>query len=275
MAAQVDIVLNAIDKTQNGIKSAAQGIKSFGATLGLAAGIFYAANAALDGLQKRLEDLDMKSTAAGIEDAQRAWESLADTVLLSVVDSDWFSGVIAGLEEAGKAAQAFFFFMRAGFEITKKNLGLQSDSQMWQSLGNLAIKQGEALQRSKNAQLKKENEELEKQAKIYNDLGEQMDAALMKGDPRAIKKTREAIEELMRKNPGMSRDQAMNTPKTNSDPNNEFWDRYYRGELTNQFGGKSPNITIVGGGMKDVVTQIIVDGVVAYESAGGRASPNN
>lgn len=239
MAAQVDIVLNAIDKTQGALRSAGQSLKSLGATVGIAAGMFYAANAALDGMESRLRALDMGDVANSIGDAQDQWQALADTILVGVANSDVFVGIMEGLKSAGIAAQQLFVLMQIIGAEARGQLGITSRAEAEQDKINAAKQYQATLEKSlaasakdRNKDAQKQNDELQKQIEKYDAINSRLDDAINKRDPKAIRAAQADLGKFSAENPNL---------------------------INNKGGGVS--VSIIGGGMKDVVTQIIIDGV--------------
>jgi hypothetical protein len=232
MAAQVDVVISAIDKTQGTLREFGQGWKSLGATMGIAAGIIAGANMALDNVEKRLGDLGFDAAVSQIEEAQGAWQTLADTLLVGFTQSNIFEGMIKGLKDAGNAATQLLFILQITATESQKMLGIISEEEAQRNKLIIAQNHSLAAEKSQTAQAKEKNKALDQQLQKYEAINDALEEGIRKRDPAAIRKAEKDRGAFMSENPNF---------------------------VSPAKGGAT--VTIIGGGMKDVVTEVIIDGL--------------
>jgi hypothetical protein len=190
----IDTVVN--DK---GLKAAGEGLKSFGATLGLAAGAAYAFNAALDKTQEQLEVVGNVKSAKNIEDAQLAWTRLIDTLSTNDTVTAVIDGISNALKTSADTVRLFSIAFQLMIDDFKFATG-QIDAVTSQQNQIAIVKKGMAEYDHKANKSDKENlstqkditRELEKQAALQMDSEE----AIRKMDARALSKAQNGLKSI-------------------------------------------------------------------------------
>jgi len=196
----VEIVIGAKDKTKKATSSASKGFKDMKRDVGMAAGIavgaFVAFNAVLDGTQKRLEEIGNTDTASSIEDAQQAWQGLADTILSTFANTGAIDYFANQLKTAADMARNLFIWMQLANDELLTRLGILNEETKRARQMEL-VEKGLAQTGKQKSDDAKEHlsfqKDLTAELKAQNNLLMDADEAVRKMDARGLQKAQAGL----------------------------------------------------------------------------------